>query len=193
MISKLISKLKSLNYLLFSHLQYIFIFKKISFRSRVYSPLRIQGGKQITIGKSVLVGHQSWLAADSSKGEASLTIKDGCQIGNFSHIYATHSIIIEENVLIADKVYIADNLHTYEDVNQAILAQPIKQLKPVVVGAGCWIGEGVCVIGCSIGRGSVIGANSVVTSDIPDFCVAVGAPARVIKQYDAQCNTWKRV
>ena len=68
--------------------------------------------------------------------------------------------------------------------------QPIKQINTVIVGDGSWLGENVCVIGAKIGKNCVIGANSVVTKDIPDYCVAVGAPAKVIKRFDFVNQQW---
>ena len=68
------------------------------------------------------------------------------------------------------------------DINTPIKEQDISIVSPVVIGEGSWLGENVCVCGASIGKHCVIGANSVVTNDIPDYCVAVGAPARVIKK-----------
>jgi acetyltransferase-like isoleucine patch superfamily enzyme len=56
---------------------------------------------------------------------------------------------------------------------------------------GAWLGENVCVIGASIGKNSVIGANSVVTKNIPDYCVAVGSPAKVIKKYNVEKQIWE--
>jgi maltose O-acetyltransferase len=53
---------------------------------------------------------------------------------------------------------------------------------PVHIGAGAWLGANVTVLsGVSIGEGAVVGAGSVVTKDVPDYAVAVGAPARVIR------------
>jgi acetyltransferase-like isoleucine patch superfamily enzyme len=121
-----------------------------------------------------------------------LIIGDGTNIGNFNHIYATRSIIIGENVLTADKVYISDNLHGYEDINIPIIHQPIKQIGNVVIGNGTWIGENVCVIGVKIGKNCVIGANSVVTKDIPDYCVVVGSPSYIIKRFCQETNIWKK-
>ena len=63
----------------------------------------------------------------------------------------------------------------------------------VVVGESTWLGENVCVIGASVGKHSIVGANSVVTSDIPDYSIAVGAPAKVIKQYNHQTNQRERI
>jgi acetyltransferase-like isoleucine patch superfamily enzyme len=122
-----------------------------------------------------------------------LKIGDGTSIGNFGHIYATSSIIIKNKVLIADKVYIADNLHGYSNPLIPIIDQPVEQLKEVIIDDGAWIGENVCIIGSCVGKNSVIGANSVVTKDIPDYCVAVGVPARVIKKFDFESQSWVRV
>lgn len=71
-------------------------------------------------------------------------------------------------------------------------SQPIKQLNHVRIGEGAWLGENVCIIGASVGKQSVIGANSVVSKDIPDYCVAVGAPAIIVKRYNFDKNQWEK-
>ncbi len=169
-------------------------FGSIGEKTRIYRPLRIDGYANIFIEDHVCIQFGSWLAAMPLTGhEVKLEIMQGATIGNYNHIYATQSIIIEKNVLTADKVYISDNLHGYEDISMPIIKQPIKQCKPVIIGEGSWLGEHVCVIGASVGKHCVIGANSVVTRDIPDYCVAVGAPAKVIKRYSAEKGEWIRV
>lgn len=169
-------------------------FLSVGKRTRLERPLRVDGIQNITLGNNVMVHEGTWLAAMPLTGEAvKLVIDDGATIGHYNHIYATRSIVIEKEVLTADKVYISDNLHSYEDVKLPIIKQPIKQCKPVVIGEGSWLGEHVCVIGASIGKHCVIGANSVVTKDIPDYCVAVGIPARVIKRYDTDSSIWESV
>lgn len=87
-------------------------------------------------------------------------------------------------------MYISDNLHGFNDINTPIKDQPLCQLKEVTIGSGSWIGENVCIIGASVGKNSVVGANSVVTHDIPDYCVAVGAPAKIIKRFDSEKQKW---
>jgi acetyltransferase-like isoleucine patch superfamily enzyme len=151
--------------------------------------------ENISIGHNVQVAPKTWLAALPLTGEneVQLVIGDGTNIGHFNHIYATKSIIIGQKVLMADKVYISDNLHSYENITFPIIEQPIKQISPVEIGDGSWIGENVCIIGSKVGKNSVIGANSVVTKDIPDYSVAVGAPAKVIKRYCFSSNKWIRV
>lgn len=154
--------------------------------------LRIEGKQNISIEKGVIIQQMTWLAAVPLTGavKCHLRIGESSIIGNFNHIYATGEINIGKKVLTADKVYISDNRHGYEDIYTPILAQPIKQLPLVNIGDGTWLGENVCVLGANIGRNCVIGANSVVTKDIPDYCVAVGSPARVIKKYDFEINNW---
>jgi acetyltransferase-like isoleucine patch superfamily enzyme len=169
-------------------------FKILHFNSYIDSPLKIEGKKNISIKNNVIIKYKSWLAAVTYTNEnCTLEIGEGSVIGNFNHIYATHSILIGKNVLTADKVYISDNQHTYDDINVPIMNQPIKQLSKVIIGDGSWIGENVCIIGASIGRNCVIGANSVVTKDIPDYSVAIGAPARVIKKFNVLTGIWEYI
>lgn len=168
-------------------------FKKLGRLSYVNHALRIDGIKNIEIGEKVTIQYKSWLAAMPLTGNTrpTLQIGKGSAIGNFNHIYSTNKIIIGEYVLTADKVYISDNLHQYEDISLPIMKQPIKQIGEVIIGNGTWLGENVCVIGAKIGKNSIIGANTVVTKDIPDYCVVVGAPAKIVKRYNFETQSWE--
>ncbi|WP_315015680.1 acyltransferase [Capnocytophaga leadbetteri] len=179
---------------IFLSLYYSFIFKKLGKNFYMRKPIKLQGTERILIGSNVSIGWGAWLAAfphTKFTQECKLIIEDGVSIGNFAHIYATKKICIQKNVLIADKVYISDNLHGYEDICTPIIKQPIVQKGEVEIGEGSWIGEGVCIIGAKIGKNVVIGANAVVTKDIPDYCVAVGLPARIIKRYNLEKQIWE--
>jgi len=187
MVNKVIAKLKSL-------FLYPFQFKHFGKKSRIDKPLRIEGKRFIEIEDHVYVQPYTWLACQplTCCNNPTLKLGEGTVVGNFNHIYATQSIVIENYVLTADKVYISDNLHGYDNPEIPIVQQPIKQIGEVRIGEGSWLGENVCVIGASIGKHCTIGANSVVTHDIPDYCVAVGAPARVIKQYNFETKQWEK-
>lgn len=187
LVHKFIAKLKSL-------FLYPFQFRQFGKKSRIDIPLRIDGKKYMEISNHVLIHSYTWLACQplTDCDNPILRIGEGSTIGNFNHIYATQSILIENYVLTADKVYISDNLHGYVNPNIPIIQQPIKQIGKVRIGEGSWLGENVCVIGASIGRHCIIGANSVVTHEIPDYSVAVGAPARVIKQYNFETKQWEK-
>lgn len=188
MVNKIYAKIKALTI-------YKWQFQYFGRKSKIISPLRIDGKKNIVIGNNVLVQYKTWLACLplTGKGKPILRIGNNTTIGNFNHIYATQKIIIEDYVLTADKVYISDNLHSYENPEIPVIQQSIKQTKEVVIGRGSWIGENVCIIGVTIGKNCVIGANAVVTKDIPDHSVAVGNPAKVIKQYNFETKQWEKV
>lgn len=180
-------------YLLKTQLWYAPKFHKIGSRTIIFDPLQMDNTRTIEIGNNTFIAHKSWLMGSMEKNEPTLKIGDGVRIGHFAHIVALKSVTIENDVLLADKVYIADSGHSFEDVLKPVLYQPAKILREVRIGEGSWIGENVCIYGASVGKHSVIGANSVVTKDIPAFCVAVGCPAKVIKRYDFEKKEWIKV
>jgi acetyltransferase-like isoleucine patch superfamily enzyme len=162
--------------------------------ARVIWPLRIVGSRFVRLGDGVTVQYGAYIAVlQTSSQTPALDIGSGTQVGNHSHIICTRKIEIGARVLIADRVYIADNLHEYQDVERPVMDQPLRQLEPVAIGAGSWIGENVCIVGCTIGKNCVIGANSVVTRDIPDYCVALGCPAVPVKRFCRDTGTWRKV
>ena len=160
--------------------------------SYIQKPLYVEGNN-IYIGNNVFVRYKSWLAAMPLTGAENcrLEIGDNCIIGHFNEIYATRSIIIESHVLTADRVYISDNIHGYENIDSPVIAQQIVQKNEVRIGSGSWIGAGACIIGASVGKHCVIGANAVVTHDIPDYSVAAGIPAVIIKRYNRDAGCWQ--
>lgn len=146
-------------------------------------PRSIEGIGRIRIGDRVYIADGAVLAAVPHTGaeRCELVIGKGCFLCRDVHLYATASIVFEEEVLVAANVYVSDNSHGFADCATPILQQEIKQLRPVRIGRGAWLGQNVCIIGASVGKGAVIGANSVVLSDVPDDCIAVGAPARIVR------------
>ncbi len=133
-----------------------------------------------------------WLFCGSANEiPGKLQIGDNCSFGYRNHITCVGEVVIGSNVLTANNVYISDNSHGYENTEVPIISQPVKFKKRVQIGSGSWIGENVSIIGANVGKNSVIGANSVVTSDIPDFSVAVGAPAKVIKKFNQDSKRWE--
>ena len=168
-------------------------FGQFGAKSTISKPLRVNGPEHIFIGEKVGIHKYAWLGARNLTGYTpSLIIKDNVTIGDFAHIFATRRIEIGCNVLLANNVYISDNVHGYVDVEMPVIKQPIIQKNDVFIGEDSWIGEHVSIIGSSIGKHCVIGANSVVTHNIPDYCVAVGIPARIIKRYDFDTKKWRK-
>lgn len=166
-------------------------FKYFGKKVSIIHPDIIEGETYITLKDYASINSSAWLLALKQNDiEPQLIIEEGVTIGRFAHIIALRSIVIQKNVLIADKVYISDNLHGYEDIAQPILNQPILFKGNVEIGENSWIGENVSIIAASIGKHCIIGANSVVTRNIPDYSVAIGSPAKVIKRYDTDKKLW---
>lgn len=91
-------------------------------------------------------------------------------------------MIIEDNVLIANRVYISDADHIFKNVEVPILTQGDYFKGEVLLKTGCWVGIGAVIMpGVTIGRNSIVGANSVVTKNVADYTVGAGCPAKVIR------------
>lgn len=184
-------KLALIFYYLFQYPVYKLKLGSLGARSRLLGT-KIEGAANVQIGSKVYINSGGWLACLPLTGKAncSLHIGDGTYVGRYCHFYATHRIEIGKKVLIADKVYLSDNVHGYKNPSLPVIDQPVEQVQPVVIKEGAWLGENVCVIGATVGKNSVVGANSVVTKDIPDYCIAVGAPAIIIKRYHPEKKEW---
>jgi acetyltransferase-like isoleucine patch superfamily enzyme len=157
-------------------------------RSVIQPPVRLAGEGRISVGSNVFIGAGSWLQVlDHAGSEAAIVIGDGTSIAGGCVLSACQGISLGQKVLMARNVYIADHMHAFDDVERAILDQGVDRIASVRIGDGAWLGQNVVVgPGVSIGRGAVIGANSVVLSGVPDFTVAVGAPARHVRNLAAQ-------
>lgn len=154
----------------------------------MWKPTTIFNERFITIGQDTLIGPDISLSAGMVPGQECITypvvsIGDRCLIGRGSGIVGHFSIEIGNDVWTGHNVYITDQNHGYEDVERPI-SQQSQPERAVKIGDGSWLGYGSVVLpGVTIGKHVVVGANSVVTHDIPDYSVAVGVPAKVIKRF----------
>jgi acetyltransferase-like isoleucine patch superfamily enzyme len=137
------------------------------------------------IGHHVSIGSHSWLNIGEnhlSTDAHLLSIGDNTRIGQRVQINAFNCVLIEEDVLIANNCLITDCDHSFNDLTQSIMNQPIISEGPVIIRRGAWIGINSCIMpDVSIGRNSVVAANSVVLKDVPDYSVVAGVPAKIIK------------
>jgi acetyltransferase-like isoleucine patch superfamily enzyme len=162
-------------------------------KSTIAFPTRLSGMRYISIGDGTSIDYYCEIyaqPADPGIGRPIITIGNGCQINGFNRIGALHHVEIQDYVLLASHIYIGDTTHAFADPDVPILAQGNVYRGPVILETGCWIGDGVKILGgVTIGRNSVVGANSVVTESIPPHSVAAGAPARVIRSLRKSGNT----
>jgi lipopolysaccharide O-acetyltransferase len=161
-------------------------FAEFGARSVIEPPVRLQGEARIAVGDDVFVGAHSWLQVlEGPDRHVALSIGDGTSIAGSCVLSAAMSVRLGRKVLLARNVYISDHSHAFADVTRAVLDQGITKVEPVEIGDGAWLGQNVVVgPGVRIGRGAVVGANSVVLEDVPDYAVAVGAPARVVRELE---------
>lgn len=147
-------------------------------------PVRLSGVGRIALGDGVTIGADSWLQTlpDGENHGIAVSLGSGTSVAGSCVVSAVRSVVLEERVLLARNVYISDHIHKYTEAGTPILDQGVDKVQPVLIKRGAWLGQNVVICpGVTIGEGSVIAANSVVTHDIPAYSVAVGAPARVIK------------
>lgn len=152
-----------------------------------FPPTALFGEKAIYLGDDTMIGPHCSISVGMVPNQElfatrMLTIGDRCVIGRGSSIAAHLSVTIGDDVYFGPNVYVTDHNHSNEDPTKPVGRQASPE-QPVVIGSRSWLATGVVVTpGVTIGEGVSVGANSVVTTDLPDGCIAVGAPARVISE-----------
>jgi acetyltransferase-like isoleucine patch superfamily enzyme len=185
-------------YLIYCKLRGILVFKNARL---IRFPIDIRGRKHIVISKGFTTGVGCRLEAyPIAKAKKVLFFGNNFQMNDYVHITAMESVIIGNNVLMASKIYISDCSHgSYcGDENDChpntIPADRPLFAKPVVIEDNVWIGEFVSILpGVTIGKGTVVGANSVVSKSLPDYVIAVGSPAKPIKKFNFQTSRWEKI
>jgi acetyltransferase-like isoleucine patch superfamily enzyme len=144
-----------------------------------YASLDVRGGDaSITIKDRVSIGRLSTIAAKHGHIE----LNDGCNIGSYCRVATNSRVTVGASVLIGAYCYIGPGNHTDSGEGSALIEQPMEIKGGVSIGDHSWLGARVTVLdGVTIGKNAIIGAHSLVKDDVPDWGVAVGCPARVIK------------
>ncbi len=176
---------------------------EIELPRRIFEAHCMRLGNDIKIGPSALLVAQTHYPTDTMRHpldtRAPQRFDPEIVIGNRVTstggltLAAMHKIVIEDDVMFAANVLVSDGLHGFDGIDTPYKYQPMGRIAAVTIKRGCWIGQNVVVMpGVTIGEMSIIGANSVVTQDVPAYAIAVGAPARVIKRWDAERGAWRR-
>lgn len=170
-------------------------------------PRKITNPERITIGSNVSLGPGcllmaltqypgAWMKSPDRKVETQyfdsrITIGDNVTATERLQVAACDEVIIGNDVMFASNVHINDSLHGYGRTDLPYKYQPLQGIAPIKIGHGCWIGQNVVILpGVEVGELSIIGANSVVTRNIPARTIAAGSPARVIKEWDEERGIW---
>lgn len=165
-------------------------------------PLYLRGRKWMALGDGFTCGRGLRIEVfpHFDTRQPLLQIGTNVQINDYVHIAVAERVFIGDRVLVASKVHITDHNHgrysgALRPDDDPLIPPAHRPLscKPVVIEDDVWIGESAVILpGVTLGRGSVIGALSTVTKDVPAYSISVGSPARVIRQYDFDAHSWIR-
>ena len=158
--------------------------------SYIGKPIYIHNFKRIFIGSKVRIFPLARIEAVDEK--SSIVFEDNISIGQYFHIISSGVLIIKKNTTISANVLITNVDHGYEEIDKHILDQPLI-IKETQIGENCFIGYGAVIqAGTILGKHCVVGANAVVRGHFKDHSVIVGVPAKVVKRYDVQKQSWRK-
>lgn len=192
--------MRTSNYGVFENIQNVsyVIRSKILFKKArmIRFPIVIRGKKYIDFGTGLTTGRNCRIEVNGEHSGKRLVFGKNVNIGDYVSIRCANSISIGNNVLMGSRVLIIDNSHgSYSGESQDTPSKaPNERMlssAKIEIGDNVWIGEGAVIQqGVNIGYGTIIGANSVVTKDIPPMTIAGGVPARILKKYNSETSTW---
>ncbi len=148
------------------------------------------GEKWIRLGDHCIIGEQVTLTAGMMPGldlgpDPILRLGNGVVLGRGSHVIADTTVTIADDCYFGPFVYVTSTNHSYDDPDVPVGKQ-WPRTEPVEIGPGCWIGTGAVILpGARLGRNVVVAAGAVVRGEVPDHAVVAGAPARVVRSWDA--------
>lgn len=163
---------------------------------------KVRGTAHMQIGSHFSAGPGLWLEAVAEYNGHSyspqIIIGDHVYLSWNNHIGAVNYVKIGNHVLFGSNCYVTDHNHgIYSGTGVSSPDVPpsdrvLTDNKEVIIEDNVWIGNGVVILpGVTIGRGSIVGANSVVTKDIPSYTICGGIPARVLKKWNSDKKIWE--
>ena len=157
--------------------------------------VQVLGWRRVRIGAHSIVSEGCWLNVnDRDANEPVIVIGANCFLGRRNFLSAGSLIEIGDYCLTGVDCHFLGSDHIFTSPFVPYLVSGTTAGGHIRVGANCWLGASVTVLkGVSIGYGSIIGARSVVTLDVPPMSIAVGNPARVVRRFDIETKTWVRV
>jgi len=155
--------------------------------------------QHISIGNFVDIGNNCRITVSNaffglpchSKNKIKLKIGNHVDVGNGTFISANNDVQIGNHVIMAPYVFITDHDHGFSDITKNLHQQPLTENGHTIIGDNVFLGTKSSILkNVKIGEHSVVGANAVVTKDVPSFSIISGNPAKIIKKYDLKKKKW---
>lgn len=189
-------------YYAISTLFYKCIIKEIGRNVHLRLSGRIINGNYVKIGSNVTIS-EKWLIAvypdygnidnPVKTNQKGVVIEEGVSVNRNMTIYCADSVKIGANCMLGSNILITDNDHGMNPESVSYSDQPLIT-KETIIEDGCWIAQNCMILaGSHIGKRAIIGAGSVVKGNIPAYCIAVGCPAKVIREWDFEKHMWRKV
>lgn len=161
-------------------------FKSFGLGSKLAPGLCLLNPQYIHVGLNVSIMSHCVLECSPHSGlNPEMILGNNISIGEYSHITCARRIAIGDGLLTGRFVLITDNGHGQNSAKELETNPLLRQISspgPVIIGNNVWIGDKVTILpNVTIGDGAVIAANTVVTKDIPPYCIAAGCPAKAVK------------
>lgn len=153
--------------------------------------------KYMKIGNDVSISEYARIEAvtlwGKDKFKPMLSIGDNTSFEQFAHIVFASNLIIGSNCVFSSRVMINTTNHMYNNINENVMHQKLIT-KDIHIGNNCFVGMDVKIFpGVTIGENVIVGANSIVMSDLPSYTVCVGVPAKPIKKYNFKTKKWEKI
>jgi len=194
-ISRKIQYLENSYFKIKGILIYRFIFKQFGRGSLMRTPLFVSY-ESVQVGEDVLIWDDARIETVECYADSeflpSIILGHGVTIEQRCHITAASKLCIGNGTIMLFDVMITDIDHEYQNLNLPVRQQPLAVAK-TIIGENCFIGSGAKInAGTTLGKHCIVGASAVVRGSFPDYCVIVGAPAKIIKRFNPETQTWDR-
>jgi acetyltransferase-like isoleucine patch superfamily enzyme len=155
--------------------------------------VQLVGTDSLRIGRGSAIGDGAWLNVCIRDGQPRMVIGECVLVGRRAVLSSGTYLEIASHTIFGPNVYVSSAEHEYRGNHlKPILMCGIVDHGRLVVEENCWLGMNAVVSGAiTVGRGSVVGANSVLRESVPPFSVAVGSPARIVRMWNPESDAWE--
>lgn len=166
--------------------------KNIGRGAYVDSSVHVLGWRTVSIGINTVVSEGGWINVNHRQSNViQVSIEDNCFIGRRNFLSSGSLIRLGSYCLTGPDCKFLGSNHIFLDPYKPYIATGTTDDSVIDVGVNCWFGAGVVVVGAvKIGYGCIVGANALISFDVPPFSMVVGNPGRIVKRYDVTSKKW---